>query len=901
LGGKPASEYLVKNDSTAQRTFSDLKYVDKASTQTITGNKTFSGNKTVFGTTTNDSVAVRGRLNVNNKFTVGNSLSYMKYEPFDNYSFKLRIYDNFDAMDWYGFTIDYPGFTLAKLKIMIAPSSNPGILSMNGSSVNASDGNWVIQHPYSLYSVNGFRTDGDIIGGEYSKIFLTDTVFVKTVKIDSAYSFPTADGTNGQVLKTNGSGILTWANVLSSTGVGSFNPDYAYLDTTITGEATLTDEVKDSIRQAMDLYRGVNSWFDYSASNVLRLGKSYNDKRFNNGAYSDVWNIDYVVPPYNLSSSWLYPIEHRTDYYNDTLKTTSSVFNLFNIDGTGTPIWSGSSIVIGGNHTNINFGDLPDSVGLSNSYAFGNRVQIGEDNKTEVASRFPMPFRMYTGDVVSGGTYTYPSFIFYYSNLANVSADSKYHFYGEGNYPSYFGGNVEIDGSLIIDGDTVTTTSAIVGTTETLDSIIIAYWNNELGGTGDTTGLWNNVYSIVDGLGDGIIGTTATLDSIIADYWNDNLGSGTWDSTYAYQRITALESTVTSLQNSINNILAALDTCGCSASTADNTPPLAPTSYTAIGGTSQTQYVTTWTDPIASDLDSIRWYEGSSNDTTSMTWITSIPAGTETYTRTGRTANTTYWSAVKAVDDSGNVSYFSNIDSATTQSVAGAIPVIESFTSDSVAGAQRIVLSKPSGVQADDLLLIVVASDDPNDTQQWNNTTNKPTGFTWASTTISGVTGTGRNDCQTHIAVFWKIATGSETDTIGIPSVGTNNDQVGYYLRISGALTSNPLDVWDSPLDSTLYQSVDTIQIHSQTTNYDNELALVVCANDGGNYGLTVETAGWSAVSDNWVDDSEYGLHLIIGEKEMPTAGATGQCIIKNATKTPNGSKVGMILTIRSE
>lgn len=401
-------------------------------------------------------------------------------------------------------------------------------------------------------------------------------------------------------------------------------------------------------------------------------------------------------------------------------------------------------------------------------------------------------------------------------------------------------------------------------------------------------------------------GTTNQILSKISgtDYhyqWIDNTGGSSWDSTYAYQRITALESTVTSLQNSINNILAALDTCGCSASTADNTPPLAPTSYVAIGGTSQTQYVTTWTDPVASDLDSIRWYEGSSNDTTAMTWITSIAGGTETYTRTGRTANTTYWSAIKAIDDSGNVSYFSNVDSATTQASSGGIPVIESFTTDSVEASATITLTKPSGVQNGDLLLIVVASDDPTDNQQWNNTTNKPTGFTWLSTTIGGGVGTGQNDCQTHIAAFYRIADGSEGATVGVTSVGTGNDQVGYYLRLSGVYGTSPIDVWDSPLDSTLYQQTDTIQIHSQTTGYDNELALVVCANDGGNYGLTVSGTGWSAVSDNWVIDSEFGLHLIIGKKDMPSAGATGQAIITSSVTTPHGSKVGMILTVRSQ
>lgn len=150
------------------------------------------------------------------------------------------------------------------------------------------------------------------------------------------------------------------------------------------------------------------------------------------------------------------------------------------------------------------------------------------------------------------------------------------------------------------------------------------------------------------------------------------VGGVGFDSVFVYQRIANLEDDVDSLGNLISAILTALDTCGCGdIIVEDNTSPLKPTSYVAVGGTSQTQYVSTWTDPVEADLDSIRFYEGSANDSTSLVWITSIAGGLETFTRTGRTANTTYWSAIKAVDDSGNVSYFSNLDSATTIPTAG--------------------------------------------------------------------------------------------------------------------------------------------------------------------------------------------------------------------------------------
>lgn len=223
----------------------------------------------------------------------------------------------------------------------------------------------------------------------------------------------------------------------------------------------------------------------------------------------------------------------------------------------------------------------------------------------------------------------------------------------------------------------------------------------------DTTGLWNTAYEILTAFdSDTSQYTLAQIDSLLglagtalqADNMNSLAefdtqigltgtassstylrGDGSWatvasqtDTTFIYQRITALESTVNSLQNSINNILAALDTCGCSASTADNTPTAPPTSLVAHGGEYETQMRITWTDPTAGDLDSIRIYRHTSNDSTGAVWIASVAENIETYTNTGLTANTTYWYWAKALDDSSNLSYFSNSDSGKTLATATA-------------------------------------------------------------------------------------------------------------------------------------------------------------------------------------------------------------------------------------
>lgn len=769
---------LFSTDSTAQRTFSDLKYVDKASTQTITGEKTFSNSKTVFGTTTNDSVGVRGRINVGRKITVGSGNNLLSFDNATLLSggafpeFNLKLNDPTLSPYQMSLKFDYLGMlTLVGTGIYVGlPSGN---LSYNGGTVNSSDINWLLARDYAIYSMNGLRTDGDIY-------------------VDSGDIYVNGDINVIGNYYRNGVPITASGSVGNADSLGAL-PASAYVTkSAIDGWST-------------NLYTG--------SANVMRLGKSYNDKRFNNGAYSDVWNIDYVVPPYNLSASWLFPIEHRTDYYNDTLQTVSGVANLLKIDGTGTPIWKSSTVTIAGQETQVNIGDLPDSTTLnySASSTIGNNVILSEENMTASETRYPMQIKGYNFRLGTNNNYILPKLYSYYSDLSTGNIEDGYHFYGNGNYPSYFGGNIYTDGylrvqdsiiigtstvkiypdsitiggtrvpkiteittfdstslsnridaipivsisypdantieiatgeSIILDPSTLeisggnltvvggtggldtsvvnalieanedSSGQSIIGTTATLDSIITDYWNDALGGSLIDTAIVNALIEAnEDTSGSAIIGTTETLDSLITDYWNDNLGSGgtPFDSTYAYQRITALEDSITAFRSILNSILAALDDkldksllaggttdqvlakvdgddynftwatieAGEPVFPPDVTPPNPPTGLEATA-TSSSNITLNWTDPADGDLDSIRIYEykNATEDSTAMTWIASVGAGVETYNRGGLDPETTYWYRLKAIDDSSNVSWFSNADSSTTFEY---VPVVSPF------------------------------------------------------------------------------------------------------------------------------------------------------------------------------------------------------------------------------
>lgn len=408
LAGLPGSAYALDSDSIAIRTFSDLKYVDKTTAQTITAPKTFANTTTI------------------TKNGLGIGLSVIKQ------------------------SLGGTAFIVSNL----GTGSTASFIGLTNFVQIDNNGNLFVD---SLFTINN-------------------------------YTFPYADGLPGQMQKTDGNGNLYWSNDATGTG-GSAITDSIRIDgRAVTGDSVATiEQLENYVPLTDDGYLWLKSdWVDYDAISVLRLGKSYADRRFNNGAYSDVWMIDYVVPPYNLSADWLNSIEHRTDYYNDTLNTVTHS-DILNVDGTGTPIWRTNDVRIMGNEIAVNIGDLPDSTALDWSLAglAGNKVILSESNKTAGASRFPMPVYGYQFKFGSTPYYTYPYVYGFYSDLTtnNPNLERAYHFYGRGNYPSYFGGNVLSDGFFIQNGDTVLTKSdgvTLLGSKETLDSLVIAYWNGTL-------------------------------------------------------------------------------------------------------------------------------------------------------------------------------------------------------------------------------------------------------------------------------------------------------------------------------------------------------------------------------------------------------------------------------------
>lgn len=556
-------------------------FLSKSTTDTITGQKTFSNSKTVFS---GDSVGVRGKLEVDGDiYLATNNTFYLQNGSFGSA----------DYLQIGGFFLNQRGLGL----FSGSPFGNTfGIREDNISLQDTADVGYIFQGGKANWSLDlgeiktgGFECGIGLYGLANRVLIEGDSIIMRgNIHLNGSLKTLTSTITNEQLSYLDGieSNIQDQLDAMVGGSVGNADSlvgipgqQYSLEKDSLLKVTGSTYQLSYSGSTINDWLGGLNTWTSglSSSSNVLRLGKSYADRRFNNGAYTDVWIIDYVVPPYNLSSNWLYLIEHRTDYFNDTLKTVSSVANIFNLDGTGTPIWDNNSVVISAVETQLDIGDLPDSTTLdwNTATTIGNNVIISEANLTASPVRFPMPVKGYNFRFGTNDYYTYPRVYSYYSDLTTGTPNLElaYHFYGAGDFPSYFGGDLQVGGD-ITSGIAISypdvNTIQFGGDAILLDPATLEISGGILtvvGGTGggsiDTTMVNDLIEEYINANSDTTIGTAQTIDSLITDYWNDNLGGGAFDSTYAYQRITALEDSIASFRNILNAILTALDTCNC--------------------------------------------------------------------------------------------------------------------------------------------------------------------------------------------------------------------------------------------------------------------------------------------------------------------------------------------------
>jgi hypothetical protein len=189
----------------------------------------------------------------------------------------------------------------------------------------------------------------------------------------------------------------------------------------------------------------------------------------------------------------------------------------------------------------------------------------------------------------------------------------------------------------------------------------------------------------------------------------------------------------------------------------------------------------------------------------------------------------------------------------------GGLPVIEAFSTAGVSPSTSLTATDPGGITANELLMLLVIYDN---------------GSVPVVTTPAGWTRFAEYaDDGAGFELFRKIASGSEGDVV---LTLTSTNAVVWYLRVSGADTTTPINVlgvyrnWNNPA--------------SVTTDVDNCLAFVIDSHDGGSgVPFDITDTDWTIQAES---QSDFGGNDVSGcwaTKEMPTAGATGVVTITNA------------------
>ncbi len=219
----------------------------------------------------------------------------------------------------------------------------------------------------------------------------------------------------------------------------------------------------------------------------------------------------------------------------------------------------------------------------------------------------------------------------------------------------------------------------------------------------------------------------------------------------------------------------------------------------------------------------------------------------------------------------------------------GEIPVIESYSEQSYTGrSTNIDVSKPSGLAIGDLSLVIIANDDTSSGDVFNTKSG------W--TKIIDI-GSGSSD--SHIGVYWRITTGSESSTERFTQVG-NDEWVAWWIRVSGVDDTTPINIVGN--EHIAYGT--SLSAYSVTTTEDNCLAISVGTMDGGDgYPFTVSGTDWYEEDDEQSGTSgSSDASGVFGYKEMETAGATGDATISHSASSDGQCTIQFaIMGVRGE
>ena len=195
----------------------------------------------------------------------------------------------------------------------------------------------------------------------------------------------------------------------------------------------------------------------------------------------------------------------------------------------------------------------------------------------------------------------------------------------------------------------------------------------------------------------------------------------------------------------------------------------------------------------------------------------------------------------------------------------GGIPVVEAFSAVTSTTTTSITATDPGGITSGELLMLLMTSDTAIDPY-----TTTPSGWTLLQSFV--------NSNSAAYGIFYKIASGSEGDvTVTVGSA----DHIVWYLRVSGANTTTPINVLGS---SNAGAGTNSTALSVDTTT-DNCLAFYLNSFDGGDgYPFSISGTGWTETDEQQVSTSGSANSGSWGNKDQETAGATGNVTITAST-----------------
>lgn len=186
-----------------------------------------------------------------------------------------------------------------------------------------------------------------------------------------------------------------------------------------------------------------------------------------------------------------------------------------------------------------------------------------------------------------------------------------------------------------------------------------------------------------------------------------------------------------------------------------------------------------------------------------------------------------------------------------------AIPIVETtaISNQTTNATSKTDVTSPSGVVADDIVLIFIAIDGNG-----SNAEADADGFATIDSAASA---------PIEIVMLWKRSTGSEPANYTVNWTGSEKARF-MTVRVSGCITTG--DPWDVVSSAKIQGVTTTHTLNRLTSAVVDTLALYGCSvdNDKVDDADTITGTGWTEVGISGSSGGADGAGLLVGKNDMP-------------------------------